>query len=170
MSSEPTGRVQRDGDLRTLILTRDFRAPITDVWAAVTEPERLARWIGTFEGDPLSGRVAFRMTAEGQEESQPVDILACVPPHRLALILHTGGQAGEGLWHVELTLAEADGVTTLTFSQRGIDPVAGESVGPGWEYYLDRLIAAETGGEVDAVDFDRDYYPAMVDHYRAQLA
>ena len=25
-----------------------FRAPIEDVWAAVTEPERLARWIGTW--------------------------------------------------------------------------------------------------------------------------
>ena len=39
-------------------------------------------------------------------------------------------------------------------------------MGAGWEYYLDRLVAAETGGDVDAVDFDRDYYPAMAAHFR----
>jgi hypothetical protein len=42
-------------------------------------------------------------------------------------------------------------------------------MGPGWEYYLDRLVAAETGGDPAAVDFERDYYPAMEEHYRAQL-
>ena len=42
------------------------------------------------------------------------------------------------------------------------------SVGPGWEYYLDRLVAAETGGDPATVDFDRDYYPAMAEHYRAE--
>ena len=39
-------------------------------------------------------------------------------------------------------------------------------VGPGWEYYLDRLVAAETGGDVAAIDFD-DYHPAQSDYYRA---
>ena len=42
-------------------------------------------------------------------------------------------------------------------------------VGPGWEYYLDRLVAAETGADVAAIDFD-DYYPAQSDHYRAMFA
>ena len=39
-------------------------------------------------------------------------------------------------------------------------------MGAGWEYYLDRLVAAETGDDVGAVDFDRDYYPAMAAHFR----
>jgi len=43
-----------------------------------------------------------------------------------------------------------------------------ESVGPGWDYYLDRLVAAETGGDLTAIDFD-DYYPAFAAHYRAEL-
>ena len=38
-------------------------------------------------------------------------------------------------------------------------------VGPGWDYYLDRLVAAETGGDVVAVDF-AEYHPADADHYR----
>ncbi len=42
-----------------------------------------------------------------------------------------------------LDLAEVDGVTTLTFGQSLPDPAWAESVGPGWDYYLDRLVAAE---------------------------
>ena len=41
-------------------------------------------------------------------------------------------------------------------------------MGPGWEYYLDRLVAAETGGDLAAIDFERDYYPAMAEYYREQ--
>ena len=37
---------------------------------------------------------------------------------------------------------------------------------PGWEYYLDRLVAAISGQDVAAIDFGRDYHPAMSDHYR----
>ena len=47
--STPTGRIeQRDGQ-HVLVQTREFRAPIEDVWAAVTEPDRLARWIGVVD-------------------------------------------------------------------------------------------------------------------------
>lgn len=164
MNTRPTGRIARDGDRLVLTLTREFRAPIEDVWAAVTEPERLERWIGTFTGDPTSGRVAFRMTAEEGAPAEDMEIRECRPPSVLRLTSHVG----EERWLLDLTLTEQDGVTTLTFTQPGIDPVAAEAVGPGWEYYLDRLVAAETGGDVGAIDFDRDYYPAMLEHYRVE--
>lgn len=166
MSPTPTGHVDHDGERRTLHLTRTFRAPIEDVWASVTEPERLERWIGTYRGDPADGRVAFRMTAEGENApEEEMEIRECDPPRRLAVT----SQVGVHQWFLELDLVEQDGVTTLSFSQPGIDPVEAESVGPGWEYYLDRLVAAETGGDVSAVDFERDYYPAMQDYYRRLL-
>ena len=72
-------------------------------------------------------------------------------------------------WQLELDLVEADGVTTLTFGQVMSDPAAASDIGPGWECYLDRLVAAETGGDVGAVDFD-DYYPSQSAHYTAQFA
>ena len=164
MSIDPTGRIDRDADGRPrLVLTREFRAPIEDVWASVTESARLERWIGSFTGDPASGRVVFRMNAEGGAPAEDVEITACEPPRLLAVTSRTS----DGAWHLELALSETDGVTKLVFRQPGIDPVEAESVGPGWEFYLDRLVAAETGGDVGAIDFDRDYYPAMRDHYRA---
>ncbi len=162
MTREPTGRIDRDGAHHVLTLTREFRAPIEDVWASVTESDRLSRWIGTWTGDPVSGRVGFTMTAEGATEPDEMEIRECVPPRLLRLTSHLG-------WNLDLHLTEEDGVTTLTFTQPGIDPVEAESVGPGWEYYLDRLVAAESGGDVGAVDFERDYYPSMVEHYRHQL-
>jgi len=159
----PTGRIDHDGDRHTLVITRTFPAPIEDVWAAVTEPERLERWIGTYTGDPASGEVQFAMTAEA--EDAPADemrIRECDPPHRLWL----SSRVGEEFWDLELDLEESGGVTTVTFRQPGIDLAQAESVGPGWEYYLDRWLATVTGGDVAAVDFDRDYYPAMAEHYR----
>ena len=115
------------GDRSVLTITREFRAPIEDVWASVTESERLARWIGTFTGDPASGRVAFLMTAEGATEPEDMEIRECDPPRVLRVTSHVG----EEQWHLDLVLEERDGVTTLTFAQPDIDPVAAESVGPG---------------------------------------
>jgi uncharacterized protein YndB with AHSA1/START domain len=166
MSTQPTGRIEARGGALCLVVRREFRAPVEDVWAAVTDPERMARWIGTWTGDPVTGRVVFSMTFEGGDSAEDVDIRECVPPRRLAVTTHAEGQS----WQLEVDLSEADGVTTLVFTQPGIGAAEAESVGPGWEYYLDRLVAAEAGGDVEAVDFERDYYPAMAEHYRSQAA
>lgn len=165
MSVTPTGRIAMEDGRRVLRLTRRFDAPATDVWASVTDPARLERWIGTWRGDRASGRVSFQMTAEGEAPHEDVEIQECDPPRTLRLTMAVGEQA----WDLALRLAESDGVTILTFDQLGIDPVEAESVGPGWEYYLDRLLVALAGGDVDEVDFDRDYYPAMRGHYQEQL-
>ncbi len=168
MSVVPNGRIQRDGDGRPmLVITREFTAPIEDVWASVTEPSRMKRWIGTFSGDPASGSVQFRMTAEGADApAEEVEILECEPPRLLDVVTRTP----DGQWHLRVALSEVDGRTVLTFTQPEIEPTQAESVGPGWEFYLDRLGAALSGGDVTAIDFDRDYYPAMLEYYRAELA
>lgn len=163
MSPTPTGRIETVDGVPRLVLERTFRAPIDDVWAAVTEPERMARWIGSWSGDPATKRVVFRMLFEEGDTSEDVEIRACDPPRRLAVTTYAEGQS----WLLELDLSERDGVTTLVFTQPGVDPAQAENVGPGWEYYLDRLVAVETGGDPAAVDFERDYYPAMQEHYRA---
>ena len=161
----PTGRVEvRDG-VHHLVIERTFDASIDDVWAAVTEPERMARWIGTWTGDPATRRVDFRMLFEDGDSSEAVEIRECDPPRRLAVTTH----AGELSWLLELDLTERGGVTTLVFTQPAIDPAQAENTGPGWEYYLDRLVAAETGRDPAEIDFERDYYPAMQEHYTVRV-
>ena len=164
----PTGRREERHGQTFLVLDRTFRAPIEDVWAAVTESDRLSRWIGEWSGDPASGSVTFRMTAEGDDvPDETIWIDECVPPRRLVMRSAQPVESDE-LWAWELDLVESAGVTTLTFAQGVTDPELAESVGAGWDYYLDRLVAAESGGDVGGIDFD-DYYPAFREHYRAEL-
>jgi len=150
---------------------RTFHAPIDDVWAAVTESDRLARWIGSWEGDPSSGQVEFRMLFEGEAHSaEQFTIEKCEAPHLLAIT--TVAPSPDGTtesWHLVLELAENNGVTTFTFSQSVPEPTMAESVGPGWDYYLDRMVLTEAGGDPGTLDFD-DYYPVFADHYRAEFA
>jgi uncharacterized protein YndB with AHSA1/START domain len=149
-----------------IVLPRRFRMPRDEVWKAVTEPERLERWIGTWSGDPADGRVSFRMTAEGEDiPANDYVITGCRPTEHLGLEADAAGMHFE----LRLDLSEEDGVTTLLFAQRMSDPEMASSVGPGWEYYLDRLLAAETGGDVAGVTWD-DYYPALADDYRALVS
>ncbi|NDZ94154.1 SRPBCC family protein [Streptomyces sp. SID6673] len=164
MTTDPSGRhlVRAEGD--AVAFTRTFRAGIDDVWAAVTESDRLARWIGFYSGDPLSGHVDFTMNAEGEENMSPTryDIRRCEPPR--VLRVHTADDFGT--WDLIIELSEADGVTTLVLSQIIDDPSTIENTGPGWEYYLDRLSAAIGGSDPDVIDFD-DYYPSQRDYYLA---
>lgn len=163
---KPTGRVETHDGVPMLVLTRDFAAPIEDVWAAITESDRLARWIGRWEGDPTAGRVRFHMLFEEGDSGGDMEIRRCEPPRALHLTGHQGAEP----WHLDLDLTHADGVTTLTFTQPGISVEQVPDVGPGWEYYLDRLVDAETGRDPGERDFFRDYHPAMAAHYRAQVA
>lgn len=163
MSKTPTGRLVPRGDLNDIVLTRQFHAPLAEVWAAITEPERLAPWIGTWSGDPATGTVDFLMTAEGATEPSAMEVLRCHAPTGLTVRQDLNGDA----WTLYLDLEEEDGVTTLTFEQRDLTAEAASDVGPGWEYYLDRLVASETGGDVAAVAWD-DYYPALKEHYTAE--
>jgi uncharacterized protein YndB with AHSA1/START domain len=168
MSPTATGRREvRDG-VAYVVFRRDFRASIDDVWASVTEPARLERWIGTWEGDPASGSVGFRMTAEA--EDAPIEthrILECDPPRRL--VTESASPEDDTVWRIEVDLVERGGVTTFTFSQRVEDGFPVENVGPGWDYYLDRLVAVEAGRDVGEIVWD-DYYPALADHYRAEFS
>jgi uncharacterized protein YndB with AHSA1/START domain len=160
------GTITHQDGQYVLTQTREFRAPIEDVWAAVTEPERLARWIGTWEGDPAEGSVDFRMTFEGDDHAaEAMEIRVCEPPRRL----HLTSRVGEEVWFLELDLTHADGVTTLTFTQPGVTRENAGGVGPGWDYYLDRLVDVETGADPARRDFDRDYYPSTAEHYTAQF-
>jgi uncharacterized protein YndB with AHSA1/START domain len=160
----PTGRLEPRTDGRPggdVVFERTFRAPAAEIWAAVTHPERLERWIGTWQGRPSTGRVTFTMTAEDGAEPEEVRIERCEEPSILTVAFRVADTA----WRVSLRLAESDGTTTLALVhhlQPGDDL---PSYGPGWEYYLDRLVAVETSRvAADTVSFD-DYYPAQAAYY-----
>jgi uncharacterized protein YndB with AHSA1/START domain len=160
MTNPPTGRLLRTATGSDLVLYRTFRATPADVWASVTEPDRTARWFGPWKGDAGPGRtIQLQMAYEDGEPWFDVRIDACEPPRRLAV--STVDEAGS--WRLELQIeATAAGTTELRLVHH-LDSAAGVAdFGPGWEYYLDMLVAAREGSPPPSFD---DYPPAMTAHY-----
>ncbi len=158
MSPTPTGRLFGND----LVLTRTFRAPMADVWASLTDPERTARWFGAWQGEAAPGRtIQVQMVHEDGRPWMDMTIDACEAPHRLAL----SAVNDYGSWYLEVVLTESAAGTELRFTHKLTDTDGVGEFGPGWEYYLDRLVAVETSGvDADSVSFD-DYYPAQAAYY-----
>ncbi|MGM7671155.1 SRPBCC domain-containing protein [Microbacterium sp. A93] len=159
---EPTGTLVDGPEGLTIQIQRTLGHPPEDVWAYLTDPE-LLRWYGTYTGDPASGSVQLAMV-EAPEAPGKCVIEVCERPSRLDVTL-TDPEGAD--WRLRLSLdhAESGAGTELVFRQpvAGFETMTGD-VGPGWEYYLDRLTLALGGGDVEAVDF-ADYHPAQRDHY-----
>jgi len=159
MSREPTGRVQSTPTGADLIVTRSFRADIEDVWSSVTEPDSTARWFGRWEGESGAGNVV--RVQMGFEEGTPwcdVAIVECEPPRHLSLQM----KDVHGIWLIELTLQQQEDTTCLTLVHHLTNPSLASDAGPGWEYYLDMLVAARAG---QALPSFSDYYPAQKAYY-----
>ena len=162
MSPTPTGSWTPTATGGDLVITRIFRAPIEDVWASVTESERTARWFGPWKGDAAPGRtIQVQMVHEEGQPWMDMTIEACEPPRRLAL----SSVNDDGSWYLDMVLTDSGGVTELRFTQHLTGTESVGEIGPGWEYYLDALVASRDGQP--APDFN-DYYPAMKDHFEAQ--
>jgi uncharacterized protein YndB with AHSA1/START domain len=163
MISSPTGRLFPTADGGDLVVSRTFRAPIEDVWASVTESDRTARWFGAWTGDAAPGNtIKVQMAFEEGAPWFDYRIDACEPPRRLAVSM-TDQSTNQ---QIELLLSHSEGRTELRLVHR-LDNVAetGE-MGPGWEYYLDLLVAARDGRPTPSFD---DYYPAMKPYYEGLL-
>lgn len=70
---------------RVLVASRTYDTSIEDLWDALTSPERLPRWMGPVSGD---FRLGGRYTIEGNASGE---IVACEPPHHLAVTWVFGG-------------------------------------------------------------------------------
>jgi uncharacterized protein YndB with AHSA1/START domain len=163
MSPKPAGRVVQTSSGADLVLTRTFHAEVNDVWKSITESERTARWFGRWEGDPGPGKyVTLYMGFEKDAPPARMLIESCRPPHQLAVSM----KDAHGEWHLELTLAQAGEETTLTFVQHLADTASVGDIGPGWEYYLDMLVASRDGRPLPNFG---DYYPSQRDYYLAQV-
>ena len=125
--------LERDGTpARAVTLERSYDTAAADLWDAVTNPERLARWFLPVSGDlRAGGRYQFEGNAGGT-------ITGCVPPRS---VLATWEFAGGVSW-VELRIApEGDARARLALSHicpvddhwRTYGPAA---AGIGWDLGL----------------------------------
>lgn len=161
-----TGAVAPGG--HDLVLTRTLPAERSLIWEHLAAPELLATWYGTCTGDPATGRVAVTMTAEpdatGAEE---FTIHAC----EAGRLLTVSSAVGAETWRLSVELADADSAdgpaTRLTLRHHDLPPEMLGDVGPGWEWYLDRLAGAVTGTAIPGMDVWDSRYVTLGPEYAA---
>ena len=162
MAIERTGIVTEHGETCELTLERKVTADAIAVWPFLTESRELGIWFANYVGDPDSGEVVLSMTAEEGDATSAVEILDCSAPEHL--VVQTTDESGS--WSLELELLdgghEPGSGTTIRFTQHELPLALLPDVGAGWEWYLDRLVAAIAGAPMPAWD---DYYPALRDAY-----
>ena len=112
----------------------------------------------------------FTMTAEGPDTPEERYVIEeCEPPRRLVVRFEDPSEGSGPDWVLELDLDDSEGFTTLTFTQAMPDAETASSVGPGWDYYLDRLVAAERGDDLGELDYEQ-YAADQSEYYRSAFS
>jgi len=127
-----------------------FATDMDDLWSALTEPRRLARWIAEVDGDLRPGGEFHRVSADGESTGR-VDV--CEPPRRLLVTMRDSdprpGQPEQT--EIEATLtADGDG-TILVVEERGLPlpllPAYGAGVQIQMENLADHIAGRERGDD-----------------------
>ncbi len=148
MATNTPGSVRILGTLRAadgkgvVRLEDRFPTDVDDLWSALTDPQRLARWLGEVEGDLRpGGEFRARYYASGWEGTCRVEV--CEPPQRL-LIRTASPDSPGGV--IEATLTADGDHTILVIEDRGVplDNIA--AYGAGNQVHVEDLAAYLTGG------------------------
>lgn len=164
--AEASGRLIETALGRDLILVRSLALSADEAWDYLTESAFTEQWFGPWEGDARpGGAVRVRMRFEDHEPAIDLRIHACEAPHRL--VVEADQEVGG--WKLEVLVEEDgghDSLVTLIHHLEGDDVNGVGEIGPGWEYYLDLLVAATEGTERPGFDH---YYPALREAYVSLL-
>jgi len=144
----------RSADGKGVVRIEDrYDTDIDDLWSAITDPGRLARWFGQVEGDLRPGG-EFRLSVEASGVESTGRVEACEPPRRLLVMTRETDQSwrqGQGAppfdESIEATLTAGGGQTILVIEVRGVplDKIA--FYGAGWQTHAEDLAGYLAGRE-----------------------
>jgi uncharacterized protein YndB with AHSA1/START domain len=136
-----------------------YDTAIEDLWEALTDPGRLARWFGQVEGDLRSGG-EFRTYIAAADIEGTGRVEACEPPRLLLLTTREtqeSYQRGQGVPPydevIEVTLTPDGDQTIVVIEVRGLplDKIA--FYGAGWQIHAEHLaayLAGRVSGDTEA--------------------
>jgi uncharacterized protein YndB with AHSA1/START domain len=145
------GALRSDGGVGVVRIDDRYDTDIEDLWSALTDPTRLARWYGHVEGELRPGG-QFRTYIEGPDIEGTGRVDACEPPRRLQVTTRETDesyQRGQGVpphdTGIEVTLTPVGDQTDLTIQVRGmpLDKIA--FYGAGWQIHAENLAACLAG-------------------------
>ena len=156
----------RSADGKAVVRMEDrFDTDIDDLWSALTDPARLARWLGEVEGDlRLGGEFRFRFYSSGAEGTRRVE--ECEPPQRLLVLTKDGDAFGSPV--IEATLSADGDQTILVVEQRGMPLELIAAYGAGIQIHIEDLAGHIAGHERREDDDAR--WEALTPAYEALAA
>jgi uncharacterized protein YndB with AHSA1/START domain len=121
-----------------------FESGLDDVWSALTDPSRLARWYGEVEGDlRVGGEYRARLFASGWEGTGRVE--ACEPPQRLVVRIKDSDEPDEN--DIEVVLTADSDQTVVVWEERGMPLDLLSAYGAGVQLHVEDLADYLAGRE-----------------------
>jgi len=144
----------RSADGKGVVRIQDrYDTGIEDLWSAITDPGRVARWYGRVEGDLRPGG-QFRLYVDDADSDYTGRVEECEPPRRLRVTTRETDQSyerGQGVPPydavLEATLTADDGQTVLAIEVHGMPLEAIAYYGAGWQIHAENLAAYVAGRE-----------------------
>ena len=150
----------RSADGQGVVRVEDrYDTDIDDLWSALTDPGRLARWYGEVAGDLRPGG-EFRLHVDDAGMDVTGRVEACEPPRRLRVTTRETDESyrpGNGVPPfdeiAEATLTADGDQTILVIEVRGmpLDKIA--FYGAGWQIHAENLatyLAGRESGDTEA--------------------
>jgi uncharacterized protein YndB with AHSA1/START domain len=139
----------RSEDGKGIVRMEDrYDTDIDDLWSALTDPPRLARWYGDVGGDLRPGGEFDVRVTGAWEGTGHVD--ACEPPRRLLVTMRDAdpqpGQPEE--WVIEAQLTADGGQTVLVAEQRGLPLPLLAAYGAGVQIHFENIAELIAGREL----------------------
>lgn len=119
-------------------------AGIDEMWSALTDARRLARWYGDVEGELRVGG-AFRAHVHASGWDGTGRVIECDPPRRFVVVAKDPDEPNED--STEVTLTGHGDRTTLVVEQRGLPLHLLWAYGAGLQIHVEDLAAHLAGRE-----------------------
>jgi uncharacterized protein YndB with AHSA1/START domain len=145
----------RSSDGKGVVRIEDhYQTDAADLWSALTDPERLARWYGEVDGQLRPGG-EFRVYLAGPDLHGAGRVEVCEPPRRLMVVTTETDESwrpGDGApafeESIEAVLTDHGETTTLVLESRGmpLDKIA--FYGTGWQIHAEHLSSYVSGNDL----------------------
>lgn len=159
MRSEDLGTFARRDQHLEVRFERHYPRSVETVWRALTDPERLADWMGVSEIEPfVGGRMAMMLDGP---HPMTGEVRVWAPP-RVFEFSWSNTHAPDSVVRYELA-PQADG-TRLVFTHQGMPYAYSALMLPGWHNFFDRLGNALAGVAPDGKSW-RELQETYVAHF-----
>lgn len=173
MTEKILGSLRAQDGAGVVRIEHRYDASISDVWSAITEPDRIAGWHGKVTGNlRAGGSYRIYLAADDWEGGGRIEV--CDPPHRLVITSRESDESarkGKGAAPfdevTEVTLTADGDQTVLVAEIRGLPLDKIEFYGVGWQIHAENLATCLAGRERGDTE---PRWDALLPSYQEQAA